>query len=70
MLIGGLFGFVIGEFVLFVLLAIGPLITPYVRSSGKGAYAVEGSWQICGIPLTTVVGLIWPHTIGRLFQRK
>ncbi len=69
-LVGALVGFGAGQLVLFVLFAVGPLLGPHVRSAGRGAYLVEGLWQMCGIPLTTFVGLIWPHTIGRMFWNE
>lgn len=66
--VGGVCGLMTGLAVLAGLLTLAFLVTPPGREYGKGGPIVEGLWTLIGIPLCSLAGAIWPHTLGRLFR--
>lgn len=70
---GAAIGLAIWIIVFALLRVLSPLvITPNVdpNNEGKGGHVVEILWFWLGAPMLTMIGFLWPHTIGRLFRRS
>lgn len=71
--LGGIVGFGIGWGIFHSLLYLSPFVIHPVPqdggAEGKGAYMVEALWFWCGIPWTTLVGMIWPVVIAPKVRR-
>lgn len=71
-LIGAVVGAACSFVVLYLLFYLSPFVihTVPVDLDAKRGFLVELYWFICGMPFSTLLGAMWPHTVGRLFRRS